>query len=144
MKNTKQPKHYAILTLKFYPRSAAGRKVSQSNDWLTINILDKMHVMQEMNSFLDSELVRRARQWKQLKKLLDRALPLEFAQRVSYASLKDNKLTIFSDAPEWTSRMRFYSAEIIEFFAQEGISVNDVQARTVPNPDVRPPSGDGS
>jgi len=86
--------------------------------------------MQEMNSFLDSELVRRARQWKQLKKVLDQALPPEFLERVSYASLTDSKLTIFSDAPEWTSRMRFYSAEIIDFFDQQGIEVKDVQART--------------
>jgi len=96
--------------------------------------------MQEMNSFLDSELVRRARQWKQLKKLLDQALPPELLERVSYASLTDSKLTIFSDAPEWTSRMRFYNAEIIEFFDQQGIVVKDVQARTVPKPDVRPTS----
>ena len=99
--------------------------------------------MQEMNSFLDSELVRRARQWQQLRKILDRALPAEFIERISYASLKDSKLTIFSDAPEWTSRMRFYSAEIIEFFDQEGIDVKDVQARTVPKPEVRP-SGDNT
>ena len=96
--------------------------------------------MQEMNSFLDSELVRRARQWKQLKKLLDQALPPELLERVSYASLTDSKLTIFSDAPEWTSRMRFYNEEIIEFFDQQGIVVKDVQARTVPKPDVRPTS----
>lgn len=93
--------------------------------------------MQEMNSFLDSELVRRARQWKQLRKILDRALPPEFLERVSYASLADGELTIFSDAPEWTSRMRFYSAEIIEFFASEGIEVINVQARTIPKPEAR-------
>ncbi len=98
--------------------------------------------MQEMNSFLDSELVRRARQWKQLKKILDRALPEEFIPRVSYASLTDNRLTVFSDAPEWTSRMRFHSAEIIEFFEREGIVVKEVQARTVPKPEVRPQSSE--
>ena len=112
----------------------------QSNNWLTAANPDKLRSMQEMNSFLDSELVRRARQWKQLKQILDRALPAEFLERVSYASLTDRQLTIFSDAPEWTSRMRFYSAEIIEFFAKEGIAVKDVQARTVPKPDVRPQS----
>ena len=116
----------------------------QSNDWLTIGNPDTIPSMQEMNSFLDSELVRHARQWRQLKKVLDRALPAEFLERVSYASLTDSKLTIFSDAPEWTSRMRFCSAEIIEFFEQEGITVKEVIARTVPKPDVRPPTGKGT
>jgi len=97
--------------------------------------------MQEINSFLDSALVRRSRQWQDLKKVLEKALPTEFLAKVSYASLDNGKLTIFSDAPEWTSRMRFYSAEIIEFFEQEGITVKEVIARTVPKPDVRPPTG---
>lgn len=96
--------------------------------------------MQEINSFLDSELIRRSHQWQQLKKRLAQALPEEFLQKVSYANLENGKLTIFSDAPEWTSRMRFYSAEIIEVFAKENLKVVDVQARTVPKPEARPPA----
>lgn len=94
--------------------------------------------MQEINSYLDSEFVRRARQWKQLKTILGKVLPAEFLERVSYASLIEGKLTIFTDAPEWTNRMRFYSAEIIEYFDQEGTTVSDVQARTTPKPEPRP------
>lgn len=97
--------------------------------------------MQEINSFLDSEVVRRSRQWNQLKKILAKALPAEFVQKVSYANLDNGKLTIFSDAPEWTSRMRFYNTEIIEVFSRENLTVVDVQARTVPKPEARPPAG---
>ena len=96
--------------------------------------------MQEINSFLDSELVRRSRQWQDLKKVLEKALPTEFLAKVSYASLDNGKLTIFSDAPEWTSRMRFYSAEIIDVFEKENLKVVDVQARTVPKPTTRAPT----
>ena len=95
--------------------------------------------MQEINSFLDSELVRRARNWRALKKILDKALPAEFLAKVRYANLVNGKLTIFAEAPEWTSRMRFYSADIIEVFDQENIKVTEVQARTVPKPEARPP-----
>lgn len=97
--------------------------------------------MQEINSFLDSELVRRSRQWQQLGKILSNAVPAEFLEKISYASLDNGKLTIFSDAPEWTSRMRFYSTEIIEVFEKENLKVVDVQARTVPKPEARPPAG---
>lgn len=97
--------------------------------------------MQEINSFLDSELLRRSRQWQGLKKILERALPTEFLAKVSYASLDNGTLTIFSDAPEWTSRVRFYSAEIIDVFEKENRKVIDVQARTVPKPAARPPAG---
>ena len=96
--------------------------------------------MQEINSFLDSALVRRSRQWQDLKKALEKALPTEFLAKVSYASLDSGKLTIFSDAPEWTSRMRFYSAEIIDVFEKENLKVVDVQARTVPKPTTRAPA----
>ena len=97
--------------------------------------------MQEINNFLDSELVRRTSRWKTLRKSLVRALPPEFLERVSYATLDDGKLTVFSDAPEWTSKMRFHSAEIIEVFQQsEGITVKQVVARTVPKPELRPPA----
>ena len=96
--------------------------------------------MQEINSFLDSELVRRSRQWQDLKKVLEKALPTEFLAKVSYASLDNGKLTIFSDAPEWTSRMRFYSAEIIDIFEKENLKVVDVQAQTVPKPTTRAPA----
>jgi len=93
--------------------------------------------MQEINNFLDSELVRRSGRWKTLQKSLVRALPPEFLKRVSYATLDDGKLTIFSDAPEWTSKMRFHSAEIIEVFQHsEGITVKQVVARTVPKPEL--------
>lgn len=97
--------------------------------------------MQQINSFLDSELVRRSRQWNRLKTILDKALPAEFRGKISYANLDNGKLTIFSDAPEWTSRMRFYSAEIIEIFEKENLTVVDVQAQTVPKPEARPPAG---
>ncbi len=103
--------------------------------------LDRLAVMREINSFHDSEFVRRARRWQQLKKILDKALPPEFMTKVSYANLDNGKLTIFSDAPEWTSRMRFYSAEIIEFFEKENLKVVDVQARTIPSPEAKPPGG---
>jgi len=95
--------------------------------------------MQEINNFLNGELVRRAHQWRQLKSTLDKVLPQEFLSRISYATLLDGKLTVFSDAPEWTSRMRFHSDEIKEVFAQEGQSVAEVLVRTVPKPEIRPP-----
>jgi len=98
--------------------------------------------MQEINSFLDSELVRRSRQWRQLQKLLDKALPPEFLEKISYASLEGGKLTIFSDAPEWSSRIRFFAAEISEVFEQENLTVTDVVAKAVPRPDARPPVAD--
>lgn len=94
--------------------------------------------MREINSFLDSELVQRTRQWRQLKTVLDHVLPPEFLERVSYASLADGTLTIFSDAPEWTSRIRFYAADLIEVFGKRGQKISNVQARTVPKPEARP------
>ncbi len=98
--------------------------------------------MQQLNSFLDSELVRRSRQWQRLKILLAKALPTEFLAKVSYAHLDDNgKLTMFADAPEWTSRMRFYTSEITEVFEEEGLKVAEIQVKTVPAPEARPPAG---
>ena len=110
------------------------------NQLAVFGILGYTVGMQEINSFLDSELVRRTHQWQQLKKVLGKALPAEFLKKVSYANLENGTLTIFSDAPEWTSRMRFYNTEIIEVFAQENLKVVDVQVRTVPQPEARPPA----
>ncbi len=93
--------------------------------------------MQQINNFLDSELVRRTQQWKQLRRTLDKALPEEFRAHVSYATLVDGKLTIFSASPSWTSRLRFHTTEIIEFFETEGVRVTEVLARTVPKLEAR-------
>lgn len=95
--------------------------------------------MQEINNFLDSELVRRNRRWQELKHHLRRALPPAFLERVSYANLESGKLTIFTDSPEWTGKLRFQSADIIEVFENEGVVVTEVVARTVPTPELRPP-----
>lgn len=96
--------------------------------------------MQEINNFLDSELVRRSQRSKNLQRVLTKVLPPEFLERVSYATLTDGILTVFSDSPEWTSRMRFMNTEIIETFSEEGETVIEVVARTVPRPEARIPS----
>ena len=88
--------------------------------------------MQEINNFLDTEIVRRSHNWKLLKRFLGQALPQEFLEQVNYATLNDGKLTIFSNSPAWSSRLRFHSTEIIAVFAEHGQKVTHVQARTVP------------
>lgn len=95
--------------------------------------------MKEINNFLDSELVRRSQQWKRLQIPLIKAIPDEFRDFVSYATLVDGKLTIFTESPGWTSRLRFHETEIIENFAAEGETVTEVSARTVPKTEARPP-----
>ena len=84
--------------------------------------------MQEINNFLDTEIVRRSQHWNRLKHILEQALPEEFFEQVNYATLNDGKLTIFSNSPAWSSRIRFHNTEIIEVFAKHKQKVISVRA----------------
>ncbi len=88
--------------------------------------------MHEIRSFLDSELNRRSQSWKKLKSALVPALPPEFMDKIVYAVVEDQALTIFCDSPAWTSKLRFYDAEITKTLRAQGIVLKKVVARTVP------------
>ena len=81
---------------------------------------------------MDSAVVRKSREWQRLKDALVLALPPEVLKRVVYASLEDTTLTVFSDSPAWTGKMRFYDAEIKKVFTKQGMVVRVVQSRSVP------------
>lgn len=88
--------------------------------------------MHEIRSYLDSELNQRSQAWKALKNALVPALPPEFMQKIVYGVLDDQTLTIFCDSPAWTSKLRFYDAEIIKALKNQGTLLKVVIARTVP------------
>lgn len=88
--------------------------------------------MQEINQYMDSAVVRKSREWQRLKDALVLALPPEVLKRVVYAALEDTTLTVFSDSPAWTGKMRFYDAEIKKVFTKQGMVVRVVQSRSVP------------
>ena len=71
--------------------------------------------MQEINNFLDTEIVRRSQHWNRLKHILEQALPEEFFEQVNYATLNDGKLTIFSNSPAWSSRYAFTILKLLKF-----------------------------
>lgn len=93
--------------------------------------------MQQIDSYLDSELIRRSRNWKDLQDSLVLAIPPDAMKRVVYAVIDDTTLTIFSDSPAWTSKMRFYEDEIKKVFTQRGKVVRAVQGRTVAGVELR-------
>lgn len=93
--------------------------------------------MQEINAYLDSKLVQRAGNWKDLKDSLVLALPPDIIQHVVYAVVDGTTLTVFADSPAWTSRMRFYDADIKKIFTQRGVVLRAVQARTIPAVEAR-------
>lgn len=88
--------------------------------------------MQEINQYLDSTLVRKSGEWQKLKDLLVLALPPDVLKKVVYASLEDTTLTIFCESPAWTSKMRFYEAEIRKVLSKHGTVIRLVAARSVP------------
>jgi hypothetical protein len=88
--------------------------------------------MHDIRSYLDSELNRRSKDWKKLKNALVPALPPEFMEKIVYAVLEDQTLTIFCDSPAWTSKLRFYDAEVSKTFRGQGLILKKVIARTVP------------
>lgn len=88
--------------------------------------------MHEIRSYLDSELNRRSHDWKKLKNALVPALPPEFMEKIVYAVLDDQTLTIFCDSPAWTSKLRFYDSEVSKTFRGQGMILKKVVARTVP------------
>lgn len=88
--------------------------------------------MQKIGSYLDNELIRRSSNWKDLKDSLVLALPPEAMNHVIYAVVDDTTLTVFSDSPAWTSRMRFYDSDIKKIFTERGMVLRAVQGRTVP------------
>lgn len=88
--------------------------------------------MHEIRSYLDAELSKRSKHWKSLKNTLIPALPPEFMEKIVYAVIEDQTLTIFCDSPAWTSKLRFYDAEITKTLKTQGILLKKVIARTVP------------
>ena len=88
--------------------------------------------MQQINQYLDSNLVRKSGEWQKLKDLLVLALPPDVLQKVVYASLEDTRLTIFCESPAWSSKMRFYDAEVRKVLSKNGTVVRSVSARSVP------------
>jgi len=88
--------------------------------------------MQEIRSYLDSELNQRSQSWKSLRNALIPALPPEFLEKIVYAVVEDQTLTIFCDSPAWTSKLRFYDSEITKTLRDQGILLKKVSARTVP------------
>ena len=77
--------------------------------------------MHEIRSYLDSELNQRSQSWKALKNKLVPALPPEFLGKIVYAVIDDQTLTIFCDSPAWTSKLRFYEADIAKTLRTQGI-----------------------
>ncbi len=88
--------------------------------------------MHEIRSYLDSELNQRSQNWKALKNTLVPALPPEFLGKIVYAVVDDQTLTIFCDSAAWTSKLRFYEADITKTLRAQGILLKKVIARTVP------------
>ena len=88
--------------------------------------------MHEINQYLDSAMMQKSRQWQRLKDALVLALPPEVLKKVVYASLEDTTLTIFSDSPAWTGKLRFYDGDIKKVFTAQGMVVRVVQSRSVP------------
>ncbi len=89
-------------------------------------------LMHDIRSYLDTELNQRAKHWKSLKNALIPALPPEFMDKIVYAVIEDQTLTVFCDSPAWTSKLRFYDAELVKVFRAQGIVLKRVIARTVP------------
>jgi len=52
--------------------------------------------------------------------------------KIVYAVVEEQTLTIFCDSPAWTSKLRFYDAEITKTLRGQGILLKKVIARTVP------------
>lgn len=88
--------------------------------------------MQEINRYLDSTLVKKSGDWQKLKDLLVLALPPDVMKTIVYASRDDTTLTIFCESPAWTSKLRFYDAEIRKVLSKNGTVIRSVTARSVP------------
>lgn len=88
--------------------------------------------MHEIRSYLDNELNQRSRDWKTLKNALVPALPPEFMDKIVYAVVEEQTLTVFCDSPAWTSKLRFYDEEITKTLRSQGILLKKVLSRTVP------------
>ncbi len=88
--------------------------------------------MQKIDSYLKTELLARTRNWTAIRDILTLALPPQFLDHIVYAAIDDTNLTLFADTPAWTSKIRFYDAEIVKVFSANGQVIRQVNARTVP------------
>lgn len=97
--------------------------------------------MQKIDSYLNAELVRRSRDWLALKEILILALPPEILKHVVYAVTEDTTLTLFSESPAWTSKIRFYDTDLKKVFKQQGAVIRTVKTRTIPPIEQQGPPG---
>ncbi len=86
--------------------------------------------MRGLERFLDSRLVRRARELDRLTRRLRRLLPPGLAERVAVSHYRDGVLTLNVPGAAWASRLRFMEGEIREDFEQRlGLPVRRVRVR---------------
>lgn len=93
--------------------------------------------MQKIQTYLDSEFSRRSRKWDSLRNLLVDAVPPDLLDHIVYAVVEDTELLIFCDAPSWTSKLRFYDADISKILKSRGLVIRRVKTRTVPAVELR-------
>jgi hypothetical protein len=76
------------------------------------------------------DLVRRARDMGELTEALSRALPVELAESLIAANVRDDReLIVICRSSAWASRLRFEEASLIDAARAHGVSVDKVSVR---------------
>jgi len=76
------------------------------------------------------DLVRRARDMGELTETLSRALPMELAESLVAANIRDDReLVVICRSSAWASRLRFEEASLIDAARAHGASVDKVSVR---------------
>ncbi len=105
---------------------------------VTLHPSDADATMQQLNQYLDPKLVKKSGEWQRIKDLLVLALPPDVMKKVVYASLEDTTLTVFCESPAWSSKLRFYDAEVRKVLSKNGTVIRAVTARSMPPVTPRP------
>ncbi|OED40685.1 hypothetical protein AB833_11525 [Chromatiales bacterium (ex Bugula neritina AB1)] len=123
-------RHQTPENLLFRP----GNTVWESRK--TLHSLQKQQAdrstMQKIDSYMNTELLARTRNWSDVREILTLALPPQFLEHIVYAVIDDTSLTIFADSPAWTSKLRFYDGEIVKVFNRNCKVIRQINTRTVP------------
>lgn len=86
--------------------------------------------MQSVTQALSGKLLNRALQLEKLNKLVKSALPADCHPHVACAGIRDTSLILVSDSPVWSSKIRLYSALILNMVQELGsYQVQQVQVR---------------
>lgn len=74
--------------------------------------------MKRLSKLINPELTRKTQVLAQIDKLIKTALPIAAHPHIHVANIYDQEVTLVSDTPVWSTRLRLYTQEMLYMLAQ--------------------------